>query len=124
MVLFFNNCTAPPKQPELSVKERVFFNELNKKCGCNCIREIDSNLSKKVGEKEKGNYFLGFEDLSCKKLKKDSLEKYSNILVKIFYINILEKNPKYESITIDFACKTGKNEDRSVSFNYNFSGQE
>lgn len=116
--LLFNGC-GKPEQPPLSINEKQFFEDLKKKYSCSVDREIEPALLYVISKKEVGNYFLELNGLPCDIIKKeDSLKTASFDIAKKLYNQILEKDMRFNEITINFECSIAPNQSRSKSFDY------
>lgn len=117
-VFLLVGCLAAPDQPSLSVKERVFFKELEQKYGCIIERDIDWLLIRSIDKKERGRYFLQFKNIPCDEKINGNIDKYSFLIAKIIYVEILESDNKYNEIELSFKFNDSCREKNKASFKY------
>lgn len=122
ILILFGSCVAP-KQPPLSTKEEYFFKEIELKYKGKTNREIDPILLGSNAEKRIGSYSLNTV-LNCDtlyNLGEDSLKirKDAFIIAKNIFINIIDKDPKYDKVWVSFSCETTNSKFKDLVFVYN-----
>ena len=122
VVIFITSC-ALPKQPDLTGKEIQYFKELEAKCHCKIIREVNIYVTKEFRKypNDIGYYYIGFKDLPCAVLaSKDSLSKVAMSVAKKLNQEVIGKDFQYldEEITVVFECNPSPNSSNSVSFDF------
>jgi len=110
----FGSCKGPA-QPELTKAEVQYFNYLKKNCDCAVKRSISYGLL--MGLDDEGGYMLILDSLPCNLLSKD-LQPYAYRVSKYLYCYILNRDKKYNKITIEYACQLVGANENSVSFHF------
>ncbi len=117
LVFIFNSCTT--KEPYLTKREEVFFEEMGKQSGYSVLGGFD--WSDNNSYHRKIHYNIDFFSLSDNTLKRtDSLKKFSDIVSKIACIDILEKN-LHVGMSVTFTGKGPADSSyyaKQVTFNY------
>lgn len=124
LVLFFvlSGCMAKPKQPELTDKEKTYFNILAKQCHCNVHREIDPRpLSDNINTNDKRYYVLTFDSINVNIFRNiDSLKNVAEATSKTIQKDVLKGSFKYpyDSITISFSTKISQTTYKIETFTF------
>jgi len=113
--LFMVSCKLPD-QPKLTVTEASYAKELEVKFGCKVKREISPDYLKKLTKKS--GYLLLLDEISCEYIDTANLSSSSEVIARDLYHRVLNNDTIYETITIVFSCKTGKDQYRTKSFDF------